>query len=69
MSMEVHIERTPKGGVKSVIYFLDDQGQECLREKATRVVIQELNDEDEIIFETFGFATSVTRVGLSVLSA
>ncbi len=69
MSVEVHVEKTPNGGVKSVIFFLDDQGKECHRDKATRVVIQELNEDDEVIFETFGFSTTVTRKGLSHLSA
>lgn len=69
MSIEVRVEKTPNGGVKSVILFFDDQGKECQRDQATRVVIQELNEQDEVIFETFGFATSVTRRSFNYFSA
>jgi hypothetical protein len=61
MAREVRVEKTAKGGVKSVIFYLDDQGQECKKDEAFHILIQELDEQDEVIWETFGFATKVSK--------
>ena len=47
-------EQTPAGGVKAVAVFLDDKGRDVPKERATRVIIRELDAAGNLLRETFG---------------
>ena len=44
---------TPSGGVKSVAYFFDDDGNPITKEAATQVCILELDDGGNRVNETW----------------
>lgn len=43
---------TPYGGVKSEIYYLDNQGNPIDKSKATTAIIRELDSKGNLIQET-----------------
>lgn len=47
-------ERTPAGGVKAVAVFLDDQGRNVPKDRATQFIIRELDAGGNLLCETFG---------------
>ena len=44
---------TPNGGVKSVAYYQDAEGNPVEQVDAKRVEIHELGEHDEILFRTY----------------
>jgi len=47
-------EPTPNGGVRSVAYFSNKAGKPTHKDKATRVEIVELDENDEVVYRTYG---------------
>lgn len=54
MQSEKIIEKTPNGGVYSIITYLDNYGKVVDKKEATKCVIGEYDKDDNLIFETFG---------------
>ena len=54
MTTEERKGKTPNGGVKSVIHYLDDDGQPVEKDVATRCIIEEFDAEGESIMRTYG---------------
>ena len=44
---------TPNGGVKTVIYYLDDKNKKTTRQKATKALLRELNEKNQVVYETW----------------
>lgn len=59
MSKDVHHpkpgEKTPGGGVVAELYYYDGDGNPTDKEHAERVVIRELDENGNLVSETFGF--------------
>jgi len=47
-------EKTPNGGVVAEAYFFDDVGNSVEKDKATRMIIRELDAKGNLLWETFG---------------
>lgn len=45
---------TPNGGVRSTMFFLDDDGREAAEELATRAVIVEYDEAGNPVHRTYG---------------
>lgn len=46
---------TPNGGVYSIAYFSDEDGEPCSEDKAARIEIHECDKDGNSIFRTYGF--------------
>lgn len=46
-------DRGPNGGVVSIIYYQDDQGDPVDKSKATRAEILEFNSQDQVVGRTY----------------
>lgn len=44
---------TPNGGVKTVIDYVDKNNKKVSKEKAEKALMRELNEKNEIVFETW----------------
>lgn len=47
-------EKTPNGGVVAEAYFFDDAGNSVEKDRATQMIIRELDSEGNLLWETFG---------------
>ena len=54
MEKELIEGKTPNGGVKAEIYYMNDNEEMVDKKKATRVVIRELDENNNLIFESWG---------------
>jgi len=63
MTKEVHRPKdgakTPGGGVVAEVYYLDGEGEPVEKERAARVVIRELDENGNLVSETFGMVESI----------
>ncbi len=55
MKVEKIEGKTPNGGVRSEIIYMNDKSELVDKKKATRAVIRELDENNKIIFETWGY--------------
>lgn len=55
MKSEVINGEMPNGGVKSEIFYMNDDGDVVEKDIATRAVIRELDKNGNLIHETWGF--------------
>ena len=47
--------KTPSGGDYAMIYYLDDEDNVVVEEKATRTIINEYTKDGKLLFTTYGF--------------
>lgn len=47
-------KKTPSGGDYSIMYYLDDDGNEVPKEKATNAIINEYKKNGDLINSTYG---------------
>ncbi len=50
---EVINEKTPNGGVKTVFYYMDDNNKKTTKKKATKAILREYNEKNEVVHETW----------------
>ncbi len=50
---EVINEKTPNGGVKTVFYYMDENNKKTSKKKAKRAILRELNEKNEVVYETW----------------
>lgn len=53
--MEERVHRTPRGGVRSEAYYMDDEGGAVPKSKATRMEIVEFDAKGEVLHRTYGY--------------
>jgi hypothetical protein len=48
---------TPNGGVKAIITYMDNDSNGCLKEKATKITIEEFDQNGKLVMTTWGTVT------------
>jgi len=51
---EIKKHRTPRGGIASKIIYIGGNGRKASKEKAVSIMVQELDEKGNILYETIG---------------